>query len=135
CAEGVEKIDLPFCLDSLKQYAEQVRQMTDELLPQFELRSEAFNGSPAYFRMLVMATVLQRDLGIRPDASLNGLNDSEFFGDPGNLWLQGLLQRKKGTCSNLPILYVAVGRRLGYPLKLVRTAHHLFARWDEPDGE
>jgi hypothetical protein len=29
-------------------------------------------------------------------------------------------------------LYVAVGRRLGYPLKLVTAVGHLFCRWDDP---
>ena len=35
-----------------------------------------------------------------------------------------------GTCSSLPVLQVAVGRRLGYPLKLVATKGHLFVRWE-----
>jgi hypothetical protein len=30
----------------------------------------------------------------------------------------------------LPVLYVAVGRELGYPLKLVTTRGHLFVRWE-----
>jgi len=32
----------------------------------------------------------------------------------------------------MPILYIALGRRLGYPLKLVTTKQHLFMRWDSP---
>jgi hypothetical protein len=32
-------------------------------------------------------------------------------------------------------LYVAVGRRLGYPLKLVTAKGHLFARWESADGK
>jgi hypothetical protein len=36
-----------------------------------------------------------------------------------------------GTCSSLPILYLAVGRRLSYPLKLVPTKNHLFVRWED----
>jgi hypothetical protein len=36
-----------------------------------------------------------------------------------------------GTCSSLPVLQVAVGRRLGYPLKLVTTKGHLFMRWED----
>jgi hypothetical protein len=35
-----------------------------------------------------------------------------------------------GTCSSLPVLQVAVGRRMGYPLKLVTTKGHLFVRWE-----
>jgi hypothetical protein len=34
----------------------------------------------------------------------------------------------------MPVMYVAVGRRLGYPLKLVQTRGHLFARRDDPAG-
>jgi hypothetical protein len=29
------------------------------------------------------------------------------------------------------VFYVAVGRRLGYPLFLVTTRNHLFVRWEE----
>ncbi len=36
----------------------------------------------------------------------------------------------------MPVVYAAVGRRLGYPIKLVstrgKTSGHLFARWDDP---
>jgi len=31
----------------------------------------------------------------------------------------------------MPVLYVAVGRRLGYPLKLVLAKAHVFCRWDD----
>lgn len=39
-----------------------------------------------------------------------------------------------GTCSSLPVLHAAIGRQLGYPLKLVTTKGHLFLRW-EGNGE
>jgi hypothetical protein len=42
------------------------------------------------------------------------------------------LNHPSGTCSSLPVLQVAVGRRLGYPLKLVTTKGHLFLRWEDP---
>ena len=38
---------------------------------------------------------------------------------------------RRGTCSSLPVLQVAMGRRLGYPLKLVTTKGHLFVRWED----
>jgi hypothetical protein len=58
-----------------------------------------------------------------------------FFADPQAVFLLGLLgDERQGTCSSMPVLYVAVGRRLGYPLKLVTTKGHLFIRW-EGEGE
>ena len=37
-----------------------------------------------------------------------------------------------GTCVTMPILYIAIGRRLGYPLYLVQAREHFFVRWEEP---
>ncbi len=35
----------------------------------------------------------------------------------------------------MPVLYVAVGRQLDYPLYLVQAREHFFVRWEEPGGE
>jgi hypothetical protein len=34
----------------------------------------------------------------------------------------------------MPVVYVSVGRRLGFPIYLVETRGHLFFRWDDPKG-
>jgi len=54
----------------------------------------------------------------------------DFFHEPRNLFLHGVIESGRGTCTSLPTFYLAVGRRLGYPLKLVRTKSHRFARWE-----
>jgi len=38
-----------------------------------------------------------------------------------------------GTCASMPVMITAVGRRLGYPLKLVTTKGHVFVRWEGED--
>ena len=50
-----------------------------------------------------------------------------------DVFIHGLIadDRRMGTCSSMPVLYVAIGRRLGYPLKLVPTQNHLFVRWED----
>lgn len=48
-----------------------------------------------------------------------------------DLFINGLLDGTGGTCTSMPVLYVAIGRRLGYPLKLVAGTGHLFLRWDD----
>ena len=53
-----------------------------------------------------------------------------------DLFLHGLLSGSGGTCVSMPVLYVAIGRRLGYPLRLVEGPEHLFLRWeDNASGE
>jgi regulator of sirC expression with transglutaminase-like and TPR domain len=90
--------------------------------------------------MLMLCVVLAEDYGVHYDAQrrtghADTRADDGFFADPSSVFLHGLLgPDRKGTCSSLPVLYVAVGRRLGYPLKLVTTRGHLFVRW-EGQGE
>jgi hypothetical protein len=57
--------------------------------------------------------------------------DASFFADASAVFLSGVLSDPgRGSCASIPVLVVAVGRRLGYPLRLVSTKGHLFARWD-----
>jgi len=39
-----------------------------------------------------------------------------------------------GTCNNIPMAIVAVGRALGYPVHLAANAHHIFVKWVKPNG-
>lgn len=127
---GTDRMDVAGCLQTVDDWARLVQRETDRLYPQFRRRPEAFSNSTAYFRVLAMVTVLQRDLGAMYDPATNELEDAEFFKRPELLFVYGPLGGPYGTCCSLPPLYVAVGRRLGYPLRLVSTFQHLFARWD-----
>jgi hypothetical protein len=88
--------------------------------------------------MEMLSTVLQQDLGVhynlerapRPFELLEP-NDV-FFANSQDVFLHGLTGGKHhGTCSSMPVLVVAVGRRLGYPLKLVTAKNHVFVRWED----
>jgi hypothetical protein len=76
-----------------------------------------------------MITVLQKDCGVR--YNLAKIPEDVPF-DASDTFIHGIIQGDGGTCASLPVLYVAIGRRLGYPLKLVSAHMHVFARWDEP---
>lgn len=49
-----------------------------------------------------------------------------------NRLLHGLLDTKKGTCANMPVLYLAVAQRLGYPVYPVAVPDHLILRYVDP---
>lgn len=88
------------------------------------------NNSEGKFRAAWMVTVLQRDLGVHYPQELIAMDDRSFLSRSDHLFIHGIIQGKGGTCSSLPLLYAAVGRRLGYPLKLVHCKKHVFLRWD-----
>jgi len=59
-------------------------------------------------------------------------SDLTFFGNSRDLFIHGMTSgEQQGTCASMPVLYVAIGRRLGYPLKLVECKDHLFVRWED----
>lgn len=130
---GAEGIDGPSCLDTLDFWASQVRKATNGATSQFERQPGRFHYSEAYFRMLVLVTTLQRDLGVWATDKLNSPNPD--LSDSRDLFLHGVLEGRGGTCSSLPPLYAAVGRRLNYPLCLVAAPFHLFLRWDSGEDE
>ncbi|MFN0016927.1 MAG: transglutaminase family protein [Pirellulaceae bacterium] len=85
------------------------------------------------FRLLVMVTTLQRELGVRYNLPFS---EGEYDAtDSRNLFLHGILSGHGGTCVTMPVLYLAIGRRLGFPLKLVKAKEHFFCRWEGSDGE
>jgi len=46
-------------------------------------------------------------------------------------FLNVLLDRKKGCCTGLSLLYIALGERLNLPLYVVLAPKHVFVRWDD----
>jgi len=141
CAEGLpgaEGLNVEDSLRRLDGIAKRVESETTRHHYKFRERPEEFNHSEGYFRMLLMAVVLQEDLGItyNPERVTEVGNfepNDVFFGDSRDIFIHGLIaeDRRLGTCSSLPVLYVSIGRRLGYPLKLVPTQNHLFVRWED----
>ena len=117
----------------IDRWAEAVRKYTKRVFRQFSQRPDRTTGSEGQFRIKAMVTALQRDLGVRYNC--RRIDDPADFADSRDAFVHGITHGPGGTCTSLPFLYIAVGRRLGYPLKLVLTRGHFFARWEEPQGE
>jgi hypothetical protein len=136
CAEllpGSEGVDFTACRRKLDEWARLVQLNTEHWWANFAATPEKFNHSRNRFRMAALVTVLQRHLGVK---YYMPFSEGEYNAtDSRNLFIHGPMNGHGGTCVTMPVLYIAVGRRLGYPLKLVEAYQHLFARWDEPGGE
>ncbi|MHC4599109.1 MAG: transglutaminase family protein [Planctomycetota bacterium] len=112
--------------------------------------SEDYPGLPIepFLRYLdkLASAIRRRTGGRRGPEAVDAINQVLFFdlgfrydpNDPGgvlpeNLYLHKVLQRKMGYCVSLAVVYLALGRRLGLPLKGVRIPSHFIVRYD--DGE
>jgi hypothetical protein len=151
---GAEALAAGHCLATLDAWAVRAKAETDRNLYRFRQNPAEHEHSEGYFRMLMLAVVVCEDFGVRynpgrisaptgsplaPAGGAGGRRPGEgesrandaFFADSRDIFLHGLLsERRTGTCSSMPVLYVALARRLGYPVSLVTTKGHLFARWE-----
>lgn len=127
---GAESLDADKALARLDEYAERVQYWTDQSMWDFRENPDKFENSYAKFRVLLLISVLQQDFGIHYND--RGLRNVDFTNSK-NPFLHGMIDDTNGgTCASMPIMYVAVGRRLGYPMTLVLAKKHIFARWEDP---
>ena len=138
CSEGLpgaEDLIVTNSLFILDEWAKHVRSETERNFHRYRDNPANFHHSEGYFGMLMMAVVMYEDFGIRYNPNritMPGKIDpnDRFFANAQDIFLNGLIKgQRMGTCSSMPVLYIAIGRRLGYPLKLVTTKAHLFVRW------
>jgi regulator of sirC expression with transglutaminase-like and TPR domain len=52
-------------------------------------------------------------------------------GEPENYLLDRVIARKRGNCLGLTFLYMAIGERLGVPIRASYVPAHCFARYEE----
>ena len=140
CAQGLpgtETLNIPVALAKLDEWSRRIQSETKRHQHLFHRNKRYYNNSLAYYQIEMMVTVLAQDMGVKYNSeliesgALDDLESTRFFADSKDLFLHGLLSpRPSGTCASMPVLVVAIGRRLDYPLKLVRAKAHLFARWD-----
>lgn len=134
CAEGLpgaERLDIAKCLARLDEWAERVRDVTGRHLyrahdPRW---AEHYKHSENWLRVEFLAQILQEDCGVH--YNMQRIRDIDF-GNSKDLFIHGMIDDSNGgTCTSMPVMHVAVGRRLGYPLRLVLTRAHIFVRWDD----
>lgn len=145
CATGLpgsEDLDIGQCLATLDQWAQVVAVETERFRPNF--RPNPSCPTDARYRCYMLIKVVRDGFGLRhhllPDkgTGFTGIIDqpadgSSGFEDSRPLFIHGLLGPDRiGSCTSLPVVYAAVGRRLGYPIKLGLAVGHVFIRWDSP---
>lgn len=156
CAQGLpgsEKVDIPAQLALLDTWASFLDFVIKRNYPRFKADEALYHHSEGIFKMITMINALKSPKGMNihydptmkeialavegdEEAMRKEFRSDAFAKDSKKMFLTGLLGPERvGTCASMPVLYVAVGRRLGFPVFLVECNGHLFARWDDGKGE
>ena len=141
CAEslpGRSSLGIEESLRAVDQMAETARQNIARNHHRFVENPSEYENSEIFYRIGMMVTTLGKHLGVHYNPTkivkptLENKGDLSFFDKADDVFISGMMTTpREGTCSSMPVLYVAVGRRLGYPLKLVSAKGHLFFRWED----
>lgn len=153
CARGLpggQEIDDVRNLAALDQWTALVRAETDQRLTMLARRDrsarEQLNGSSenrckAQALLQGVHDILSSDR--RPASLESGTLEAAVARDipldPRDLFLTGVLENAspshRPTSVSLPWLYLAMGRRLGYPLRLAAQDGRLLLRWEGQDEQ
>jgi hypothetical protein len=130
---GAENLNVPKILMSLDGFASTVRYHTNRHVyrvndPNY---AEHYKRSENILRAEFLVQVLQEDCGVH--YNLQRVRDLDFTNSQ-DLFIHGLTGSNGGTCASMPVLYVAVARRLGYPMSLALAPGHVLARWDAQES-
>ncbi len=101
-------------------YSKKLDQMVKEIQ-----RLTGKNTEPDH-RIRALNTYLYLDQGFHYDT------EDPYGHKLKNRYINGLLDTKSGSCFTMPLLYLALAQRLGYPVYPVSAPQHLFLRYVDP---
>jgi hypothetical protein len=128
---GAENLDVPKCMARLDERAAHVQAETQRHMyrahdPRW---ADHYKHSENWLRAEMLAQALQQDCGVH--YNMDRIRNIDFRNSK-DLLIHGMIDDSNGgTCASMPVIYTAVGRRLGYPLKLATTKGHIFVRWED----
>ena len=83
-----------------------------------------------------MYSVLYRHLGLTLNLDCQDPTKPYDGSDSRNQFIHAvLMDGHPATCCSAPVIFAALGRRFGFPIKLAKTREHIYCRWDDPNGE
>jgi hypothetical protein len=134
-AKGIPQLrdlDIARYRDMANEWAEAIRGNLPSAEANFYRTPGKWKNDIRFARLATVCWYVDRVLGVRYREGLKGLEQVEYL-DPGDLFLNGVMDHRRGTCGNMGMLHVALGWRFGWPVSLACAYSHLICRYD--DGE
>lgn len=91
-----------------------------------QVRQLAGNNPDPEWRVRCLNTIIYLQ------GKYHGSRDAVYSRNEQYFHLNHLLDTKQGNCFSMPLLYVAVAQRLGWPIYPVAVPDHMFVRYADP---
>lgn len=137
---GLADLDYDRYRQIVDNWTEQFRAWLPTVEHDFHKDPSKYQNDINFFRLGMLAQFLDQSVGVayveeqreaQVEARKGGREVEVAYTDPGHLLLHGLIDTKRGTCATMPVLHVAIGRRLGWPVALACASSHYVCRYDD----
>ena len=127
---SLANLDIGHYVRLADQWAAEIRGYLPEFEAAFCRNPRAWRNDLDLCRLVTIARFVGEALRIdyREDQkNLAGV----WYTDPTDLFLNGVMDNRQGTCANMALLWVVLGRRLGWPVSLACVGPHKICRYDD----
>lgn len=111
-------------------WADDLRRRMPALEAEFHKAPQDWRHDLAFFRLGLVCWYMDIVLGIAYKEDHRNLTRVRYT-DPSDLFLNGIMDTGRGTCGNMSMLNVALGRRIGLPVSLACVGSHYMCRYDD----
>jgi len=127
---GLADLDIARYQRYADQWAEDVRRRLPSAERMFRRTPQDWKNDVNFFRLGVLCGYLEHEAGIAYNVDQKTAT-AVYYTDPSDLFLNGVMDTRQGTCGNMAALHVALGWRLGWPVSLACVRSHYICRYDD----
>jgi hypothetical protein len=127
---GREHLDISAYKRTADGWANEIKQGLREAEREFHRTPHDWKNDLNFFRLGYLCWYVDVQLKIRYREDQKDLQ-SVIYTDPDDLFLNGVMDSRRGTCGNMAALHVALGWRFRWPVSLASVGSHLICCYDD----
>jgi hypothetical protein len=112
------------------QWAAEIRGYLPSCDANFYKTPERWNNDLDFSRLAMIGWYVGKVLKIAYREDQKNLK-AVLYTDPSDLFLNGVMDARRGTCGNMALLWVVLAQRLGWPVSLATVGPHFICRVDD----
>jgi hypothetical protein len=124
----------------IERYVRLADEWAKDLLARMRTKEKEFFRTPQkwrndidFFRLGLVCWYCDVVLGVAYHEDQRNVDEKAGirYTDPTHLFLNGVMDTRRGTCGNMALLHVVLGRRVGLPVHLACVWAHFLCRFDD----
>ena len=127
---SLANLDIAPYRDLLDRGAEVLRRELPAADERFYRKPYQWKNDIRFARLALMCWYVDEVLGVQYREDQKNL-ERVLYTDPSDLFLNGVLDSRRGTCGNMAMVHVALGWRMGWPVSLASVGSHFICRYDD----